>query len=127
MTSRRLSTPAWVAAIVFGTIGCQTVATDLDQPARITDANDASRDDLRSTVSAALGVKVTLSDDALTSTSLLVIERNAQGQIDSEPTRGRIMDVPIQFHLVINGSDCVLVDQRDESRHLLENTSCVAE
>jgi hypothetical protein len=37
------------------------------------------------------------------------------------------MDAPIQFRLVINGDDCILIDQRDRSRHNLENTTCEAE
>jgi hypothetical protein len=37
------------------------------------------------------------------------------------------MEMPFQFRLVINGDDCVLIDQRDESRHELKDTSCIAE
>jgi hypothetical protein len=37
------------------------------------------------------------------------------------------MDPPIQFRLVANNSACILIDTRDDSRHLLENTTCVAE
>jgi hypothetical protein len=33
----------------------------------------------------------------------------------------------IQFRLVINASDCILIDQRNESRHMLKKTECVAE
>jgi len=43
------------------------------------------------------------------------------------PTQGRNMDVPIQFRLVINRDDCILIDQRDRSRYLLEDTTCKAE
>ena len=32
-----------------------------------------------------------------------------------------------QFRLVINRDDCILIDQRDRSRHLLEDTKCTAE
>jgi hypothetical protein len=37
------------------------------------------------------------------------------------------MDPPTRFHLVLNNTECILVDQRDESRHLLEDTTCAAE
>lgn len=117
----------WVTAVAFGAIGCQTVATDLDQPARLTNTSDASRNALQSAVNAALGMEIVLADDALTSTSLLIIERNPRGRIDGAATQGRIMDAPIQFRLVINGTDCLLVDQRDQSRHLLEKAVCVPE
>lgn len=37
------------------------------------------------------------------------------------------MEAPIQFRLVINGSDCILIDARDNARYVLENTACKAE
>jgi hypothetical protein len=127
MINRRLRTLAWVATVAVSTIGCQTVAGNLDQPARITSTSDASRSDLQGAVNAALSTEVVLADDALTDTSLLIIEVNPPKSIDGVSGQGRIMATPIQFRLVINGTDCILIDQRDESRYLLEKTSCVAE
>jgi hypothetical protein len=37
------------------------------------------------------------------------------------------MEMPIQFRLVTDGTNCILVDQRDASRHILADTRCVAE
>jgi hypothetical protein len=37
------------------------------------------------------------------------------------------MEEPIRFRLVKSGDDCVLVDLRDESRHLLPDTTCAPE
>ncbi len=37
------------------------------------------------------------------------------------------MEAPFQFRLVINGDDCILVDLRDDSRHTLNDTVCIAE
>jgi hypothetical protein len=127
MINCRLRTLAWIATLACGSIGCQTVAGNLDQPARITSTSDASRGDLQSAVNAALSTEVILADDALTSTSLLIIEINPPKSIDGASSQGRIVAAPIQFRLVINGTDCILIDQRDESRYLLEKTSCVAE
>ena len=58
--------------------------------------------------------------------SILTIERNLPDSLEGQPAQGRNMDVPIQFRLVISGGDCVLIDQRDESRRIIENSSCEA-
>jgi len=107
--------------------GCQTVATANDVPARITDPNDASRAALQNAINDALHTTVLLADGALTTSSLLIIERNPPRSLQNQPATGRNMELPIQFRLVLSGEDCVLVDTRDDSRHLLENTTCVAE
>jgi len=111
----------------FMLTGCQTVDTDLDRPARIVNADADSRAALQAAVNEALGTEVMLADDALTGTSLLTIERWPTGTMENPVPEGRRLDKPIQFRLVINDSDCVLIDQRNESRHVLENTDCVAE
>ena len=107
--------------------GCQTMVTESDVPARITNPSDASRAALQKVVNDALRTEVLLADDALTTSSILVIERNPPRSMQSQPATGRNMDPPIRFHLVLNDSTCVLVDQRDQSRHLLDNSACVAE
>jgi hypothetical protein len=115
--------------LILGTLsaaGCQTVVADYDRPARIV-ANDASRAALQATVNNALGTTVTLSDSALTDSSLLTIENIPQPTMENPVPQGRVMKMPIQFRLVINGSDCVLVSQQDRARYVLADTSCAAE
>jgi hypothetical protein len=116
-----------IAALVVGVGGCRTVATDHDRAARIINADDASRAALQSAVNDALNTNVTLADNALIESSVLIIERSPPRSMHSLPTQGRNMEAPIQFRLVINREDCVLIDQRDRSRYKLENTSCDAE
>jgi len=111
----------------FMLTGCQTVDTDFDRPARIVNADNDSRAALQAAVNEALGTEVLLAEDALTDGSLLTIERWPAGTMENPVPQGRILEKPIQFRLVINDSDCVLIDQRNESRHVLENTDCVAE
>lgn len=106
---------------------CQTVATADDKPARIVEPDAASRAALQHAVNDALGTEVALADDALTESSLLIIERNPPKTMNGPPAQGRIMDAPIQFQLVTDGVRCVLVDRRDDSRRILEDTRCVAE
>ena len=114
-------------ALWFTLSGCQTVNTDNDRPARIVDPDADSRAALQAAVNEALGTEVMLADMALTDRSRLTIERLPAGTIDTPVPQGRIMEKPIQFRLVINGSDCILIDQRDSARYVLENTSCAAE
>ena len=106
---------------------CKNVAPDADQAAVIVDPDAASRAALQHTVNTALHTDVVLADDALTETSVLIVERKIPQSIEGSPAQGRNMEMPIQFRLVTDGTNCVLVDQRDASRHLLTNTRCVAE
>lgn len=111
----------------FTLTGCQTVDTDLDRPARIVNADADSRAALQAAVNEALGNDVLLAEDALTDSSLLTIERWPAGTMENPVPQGRILEKPIQFRLVINDSDCILIDQRNESRHVLQDTECAAE
>jgi hypothetical protein len=114
-----------IVALSMGVVGCcKTVATEQDEAARIIDPDDASRAALQRVVNTALHTEVTLAADALTESSLLVIERNPPKSIQGHPSQGRIMEAPLQFRLVVNGEDCILIDQRDRSRYRLENTRC---
>jgi nitroreductase len=116
-----------VSALWLMLSGCQTVNTDDDRPARIVDPDADSRAALQAAVNEALGTEVMLADTALTDRSRLTIERWPAGTMDNPVPQGRILEKPIQFRLVINGSDCILIDQRDSARYVLEKTSCEAE
>ena len=107
--------------------GCRTPADDGAVPARIANPTAASRAALQQAVNDALGIEVTLADDALTGSSLLIIERSPPRSLQAPPATGRNMEPPIQFQLVMHGSACVLIDSRDGGRRLLEDTTCVAE
>ena len=116
-----------MAACAVAVVGCKNVAPDAGQAAVIVNPTDASRAALKQTVDAALGTDVALADDALTQSSSLIIERNMPQSIEGSPAQGRNMDMPIRFYLVTDGTSCILVDQRDDSRHILADTKCVAE
>ena len=116
-----------IAGIALTMVGCQTLASGEDMSARITNPTDHSRAALQNAVNDALNIGVTLADDALTDSSVLIIERNPPRNMQSPPAQGRNMDTPILFRLVLNGSDCILIDQRDDSRYPLEKTTCAAE
>ncbi len=118
---------AVITGVALAMVGCQTLASGADVPARITNPTDNSRAALQSAVNDALNINVTLADDALTDSSVLTIERNPPRSMRSPPAQGRNMDTPIQFRLVLSGSECILIDQGDNSRYLLEKTTCAAE
>ena len=108
-------------------LGCQTLADGYDKPARIVNPDDASRAALQEAVNKAFGTDVTLADNALMDSSVLTIERSPRPTMDNPSPLGRNMEMPFQLRLVINGTECILIDQRDRSRYVLANTSCEAE
>ena len=112
--------------MLIALVGCQTLTATDDLPAWITNPDSNSRTALHAAVNEALNTEVVLADDALTNSSILTIQRNLTGGLEDQPAQGRNMDMPIQFRLVISGVDCVLIDQRDQSRRTLQNTSCRA-
>lgn len=115
------------ASLALATFGCQTLGSHYDKPARIVSPDDTSRAALQDVVNTAFGTNVTLADNALTDSSLLTIERNPRPTMENPNPLGRNMELPFQLRLFINGTDCVLVDQRDRARYTLANTSCEAE
>ena len=116
-----------LTALAVTLAACKNVAPDVDQAAVIVNPDAASRAVLQATVNAALHTEVTLADDALTETSILVIEQKVPQSIEGSPAQGRTMAMPIQFRLVGNGSECILIDQRDMSRTVLADTVCSVE
>lgn len=123
----RILRPVSIMTLWLVLSGCQTVDTDDDRPARIVNADADSRAALQAAINEALGIEVMLQDDALIGSSLLTLERWPSGTMENPVPQGRILEKPIQFRLVTNGADCILVDQRDGSRRVLPNTSCEAE
>lgn len=105
---------------------CKTDAVQPGQPARIIDADDASRAALSAAVNKELSADVLLAADALTDSDRLIIDRRKADRIGAEGAQGRVMEHrPILFRLVISGDNCILVDTRDQSRTLLTDTRCV--
>ena len=121
-----MDSKALVAAALF-LASCASAPDPIDEPARIVEPDENSRAALRATLHEALGVSVTVSDAALTDSSLLVIENQPPATMENPVPQGRIMDLPIQFRLVRNGDDCILINRQDEKRYLLRDTRCVPE
>lgn len=116
-----------LAILVSLQAGCQTYNSSEDIDARIDGPTDASRAELQHSVNSAFGAEVLLADDALTESSVLSIERNLPGSIQNPQPQGRDYSMPTKFQLVKRGTDCYLIDTRNDTRYLLESTNCVAE
>ena len=116
-----------LAVTALALSACKHTVIDGEQPAVISDPTEASRAALQSAVNEAMHIEVLLAEDALTESSLLIIERRKSPPIDGMQADGRTMDMPIQFRLVTNGVDCILIDQRNQARYVLADTSCRVE
>ena len=115
------------ASLCLMLTACQTVNADYDQPARIVNPDADSRAALQAAVNEAIGREVMLADDALTDSSMLVIERWMPGTLEDPAPQGWILEKPVQFQLVRNGEDCFLLRKSDGARYVLSNTDCEAE
>jgi hypothetical protein len=114
-------------ALMLGVTACKSAPTEQDKAARIVDPDDASRAALQSVIDGALHTHVNLANDALTKSSILIIHGKSIRDSNGIPIDGRRHVPPIQFRLVTNREHCILIDQRDQSRHELENTRCEPE
>ena len=107
--------------------GCRTVSARQDVAAVISEPSARSHSKLVGAVSAALnGATVTLSDDALTRDSTLIVERTRHRDANGLPINGRDLGAPERFHLVKNGTECVLVHENTGRRFALSQTACAA-
>ena len=107
---------------------CGAPVVQPDVPALLTNPGPETLQEIEQTVSTALNdTKVTLATDALTKNSVLVIERGMQRRIDRPPELGRDLGRPIRFQLVIDGQQCVLVDQQSGQHWPLATVECVEE
>lgn len=111
----------------IGLCGCQTIVADIERPARIVDADAASRAALQAAVNDAFGRDVRLADTALTDSSELLIEISPPGTMQNPVPVGLDLGKPFRFQLVKSGDDCVLVNRQDDSRQVLANTRCEPE
>jgi len=117
----------WI--IVAGAVllpGCATSAAH-DVPAVIVDPTPESRAELALAVQRALHSNpIPLSDDALTRSSVLSIDRMPRRDSHGRLLNGlEIGHKPETFHLVMSGKSCVLVhDDVDQLRQVLTAAKC---
>lgn len=96
-----------------------------DAPAYVVNPTKESRTELKKAISKALnGIPVILADDALTKSSLLIIERRQHKDPQGNPIEMPKEERPRQFRLVKNKDRCILIDQSNGSRMELKQTIC---
>jgi hypothetical protein len=108
------------AAAILLVSGCQTMNAAADVPALLSEPDEASRAALRDTISAIFGGQdVPLADDALTKSSLLLIERNPRGSLDAPPATGRVLEEPIPV-----ASACLSISATNRAIYCLTRPAC---
>jgi len=123
VTQARYASPA-LALVSVALAACNSLPTQSDQPALIERATADSQAELRQVIEAALGrADFQLAPDALTRSTILALE---QGGGAPDAARGRLLDMPERFELVINGGRCFLIRTGTGERFELERTDCVA-
>ena len=116
-----------IAAVALVASGCASMAHP-DIPAVIIESSPESRAELLSIVTSALQrTDVMLVDDALMSTSMLLLERTPARDSSGQRLSGRDFDRPEQFLLVTSDGRCMLIHQRTNRRYELRRTRCRAE
>jgi len=102
---------------------CNGPPTPTDTPALIASPTAASNAELLRVLEAALGPReIRIAPDALTESSILALEQGAD--LDAA-ARGRLVELPERFELVLNGGRCYLVRSSTRDRCALEQTDCV--
>lgn len=110
------------------TAACTAPNVQQDVPALLINPEPATLQEIeRAVANATGGTKVTLAADALTKNSVLVIERGMQRGIDRPPELGRDTGRPYHFQLVIDDSECMLLDRQTGQRWPLTDVECIEE
>jgi len=118
---------AWLASAALAIGACQSAGVQPDVPAVIADSGPDALSEVRQIVSTAMhGAEVRLADDALTGSSELLLENSAPQGLGKAAGNGRNPGRPERFQLVLDGSQCTLVQQSTGLRWLLLDTSCRA-
>jgi hypothetical protein len=119
--------PTLTAGLVLLAGACATPAAPAERPAVIVQASAAGHAELLRTVREALGeASVTLADDALTHSSVLLIERSRQRDAAGQRLNGRELQMPDRFDLRTRHSQCLLVHERTQRRWTLRESRCAA-
>ena len=90
----------------------------------IMDPTPAGRADIEQAVAAALGTEVLIAEDALTTSSVLTIERRTPRTMEGRVATGRVLEPPEVFQLVLEDDRCVLVHRRTGDAYPLKNARC---
>lgn len=118
---------AAVAALLAGLAACSAGNRSAEPVPAVLVSPDA--DDISEVQRAAAALtgagQVTLSEDVLTASPELSLDRQIPRSLEGSPAGGRIMDRPPRLMLVKQGGQCLLVRQDTEESEVLAGVSCV--
>jgi hypothetical protein len=106
-------------------LGCGTTRGQTSVPALLVSPSVEARGELGRVVSEALHVPVRLADDALVHDSVLVVDRSMPRDAAGIPLDGRVLGKPEHFRLVMQGSRCVVIQERTGKSWTLTSATCV--
>ena len=117
------------ACLAFTAAACNSAPPRAGEiPARLVEPTAETRAELERAVSEMLhGAPVTLAADALTQSSVLVIEGSRPRGPGSPPLGGRETRMPERLQLFTDGRRCVLVHGDERARYELRHAACVPE
>lgn len=116
-----------LATAVIVLSACVAPAATPEGPALLVAPDAQAREELLHAVSSALnGIPITLASDALTTTSMLVIERAPVRDASGQRLSGRELGKPERFNLVLSGTRCTLIHERSGQRFILAAANCRA-
>jgi hypothetical protein len=123
----RVVRPAGLVGALLGScLSAADGATGLaEQPAVITNPSAATRAELLKIIRGALrNGQLMLADDALLSSSVILIERTRRVDPSGLLANGRELGRPEQFALVRRGEKCILIQSRTQARWILHQSWC---
>lgn len=104
---------------------CQALAISPESEAILVQPTDATRAELQLVVARILNApSVTVADDVLTGSSLMIIEKVRPRDARGVSLTGRDFDKPEQFRLLKIGDQCILNHVRTGVRELLRESRC---
>lgn len=106
---------------------CQNADTVDAVPARIIDVNEITRAELRNAVAQLVSQQqVLIADDALTSTSVLILERQLIRDAQGNRIQGRELQPPEKIELQLSNGKCVLKHSSTGEIAELKKIKCIA-
>ena len=106
--------------------GCKNSITKIAVDAVILNPTAESRAELLSVIQEALNrPHIVLADNALTTESTLIIDRNIKSSLSDSHETGRRLDLPIRFRLLKNNEECILIQENTDKYWILQQTQCV--
>lgn len=104
-----------------------TVHDEQAAPARISEPSSTSRAEIQNAIREALGRDVALAENALSDSSVLIVERQARRDPPGNRLPGRDLDAPEHFELWLRGDTCVLVHRGSGESWELTQSVCEPE